>query len=311
MITVPDGLRESSAQAFGEEGVKWCATLPDLVAEYSERWRLTLDLPEGAEPWFGFCGIVVPVRTPSSEPAVLKISWPDDDTAHEHLALAAWAGNRAVRLLAADGPCRALLLEQLDADRDLRALPVDDAIRVLVDLLVGLAEHDAPAGIDTQEDLAARWIEQLPWRWREVSPPYPEAMLNRAVHIARELGPGSGRRLIHTDLHYENVLASLPESAATRGEWLAIDPKPVAGDPEFGVLPLLWNRLEELDPADPAADLRHRMRLAAEVGGLDLDLVRDWSIARLVETVIWDSEIGAGDGDHHPGWIVEALTGGS
>jgi streptomycin 6-kinase len=310
MITVPAGLRESSAQAFGDDGVMWCASLPDLVAEYPERWKLTLDLAEGAEPWFGFCGIVVPVRTDSGEQAVLKVSWPDDDTAHEHLALAAWAGNRAVQLLAADGPRRALLLERLDASRDLRALPVDDAIHVLVDLLLALAEKSAPAEIDTQTDLAARWIEQLPRRWREVNPPYPDTMLMRAVSAARELGPSSGRRLIHTDLHYENVLASLPENTARRGVWLAIDPKPIAGDPEFGVLPLLWNRLEELDPTDPGADLRRRMRLAAEVGGLDIDLVRDWSIARLAETIIWDSEIGTGEGDHHPGWTFEALTGG-
>lgn len=311
MITVPAGLRDASARAFGEEGVEWCARLPDMVAEYSERWELTLDLPVGAEPWFGFCGIVVPVRDVSGEPAVLKISWPDDDTAHEHLALAAWAGHRAVRLLAADGPRRALLLERLDADRDLRALQVDDAIQVLVDLLVGLAEHPAPAGINTQEDLAAGWIEELPRRWREVNPPYPETMLEQAVSVARELGPGSGRGLIHTDLHYENVLASLPENAARRGEWLVTDPKPIAGDPEFGVLPLLWNRLGELDPADQAADLRRRMHVAAEVGGLDIDLVRGWSIARLVETTIWDAEIGAGEGDHHPAWIAEVLTGGS
>jgi hypothetical protein len=52
MITVPTGLRDSSARAFGR-GVEWCARLPDMVAEYSERWELTLDLPVGAEPWFG------------------------------------------------------------------------------------------------------------------------------------------------------------------------------------------------------------------------------------------------------------------
>jgi streptomycin 6-kinase len=152
------------------------------------------------------------------------------------------------------------------------------------------------------------YAHDVPRRWREANPPYPDTMLEQAVSVARELGPESGRGLIHTDLHYENVLASLPESAARRGEWLAIDPKPITWDPEFWVLPLLWNRLGV--PADPAADLPRRMRVAAEVGGLDIDLVRGWSIARLVETTIWDAEIGAGEGDHHPAWIAEVLTGG-
>ena len=47
--------------------------------------------------------------------------------------------------------------------------------------------------------------------------------------------------LIHADLHYENVMA------ADREPWLAIDPKPVSGDPHYELAPMLWNRVEELD----------------------------------------------------------------
>ena len=46
--------------------------------------------------------------------------------------------------------------------------------------------------------------------------------------------------MIHGDLHYENVLA------ADREPWLAIDPKPMAGDPHYEVAPMLWNRWDEV-----------------------------------------------------------------
>src|SRR5690606_1654359 len=111
MITVPAGFRDSALATFGTAGAEFCKTLPAVVDEYAARWSLTLDLPAGAEPWYGMCGIVVPVRTPAGEAAVLKISWADEETEHEHTALAAWSGNGAVRLLAADGARRVLLLE--------------------------------------------------------------------------------------------------------------------------------------------------------------------------------------------------------
>ena len=50
-------------------------------------------------------------------------------------------------------------------------------------------------------------------------------------------------RLLHTDLHYANVLG------AYRSPWLAIDPKPMAGDVAFEVAPALWNRADSWAPA--------------------------------------------------------------
>ena len=35
--------------------------------------------------------------------------------------------------------------------------------------------------------------------------------------------------------------------AADRQPWLAIDPKPMSGDPHYELAPMLWNRFEELD----------------------------------------------------------------
>ncbi|MFI5426222.1 aminoglycoside phosphotransferase family protein [Aeromicrobium sp. UC242_57] len=83
----------------------------------------------------------------------------------------------------------------------------------------------------------------------------PRRIVEQAIRLGRSFvdDPDSVGRLIHADLHYENVLA------AERAPWLAIDPKPVSGDPHYEVAPLLWNRWDEavatgdVRACDPAA----------------------------------------------------------
>ena len=58
--------------------------------------------------------------------------------------------------------------------------------------------------------------------------------------------------MIHGDLHYENVMA------ADREPWLAIDPKPMSGDPHYELAPMLWNRFEELATGDVRDGVRRR-----------------------------------------------------
>ncbi|MGI8416431.1 MAG: aminoglycoside phosphotransferase family protein [Nakamurella sp.] len=49
-------------------------------------------------------------------------------------------------------------------------------------------------------------------------------------------GTDRGGRDGQPDLHYENVVDS-------GDSWVMVDPKPVIGDPEFGLAPLLRRRL--------------------------------------------------------------------
>ena len=80
-------------------------------------------------------------------------------------------------------------------------------------------------------------------------------------------------RLVHTDLHYENVLA------ADREPWLVIDPKPLSGDPHYEPAPMLWNRWDEASPgrrtATPCAAASTPL---VDAAGLDEDRARDWVV---------------------------------
>jgi hypothetical protein len=64
-----------------------------------DQWNLLRD-GEGIQ---GSGSMVLPVRTSDGGQAVLKVTLPDDESEHEHLALRRrWGGGGAVRLLSAD-----------------------------------------------------------------------------------------------------------------------------------------------------------------------------------------------------------------
>jgi streptomycin 6-kinase len=81
--------------------------------------------------------------------------------------------------------------------------------------------------------------------------------------------------MLHSDLHYANVLA------ADRADWLAIDPKPISGDPHHELAPMLWNRWEEL-AGDVRAGVRRRFHTLVDAAGLDEDRARDWVVVRMM-----------------------------
>ncbi|MDV9202930.1 aminoglycoside phosphotransferase family protein, partial [Streptomyces sp. Wh19] len=96
-----------------------------------------------------------------------------------------------------------------------------------------------------------------------------------------------GDRLLHWDLHYDNVLAG------EREPWLAIDPEPLAGDPGFDLMPAMHNRWDEIVATGdvPRAVLRRFDRLT-EVLGLDRQRAIGWTLGRVLQNALWDIEDG-------------------
>ncbi len=266
---------EFAAQA-SVEGRAWIAALPVLVDRLCRRWRLQL---EDGLAGRGYHGVVVPVRR-GAERCVLKLTWPAERAVDEARALAAWRGGGAVLLLEADPQAGALLLERLDPTRTLDSLDLRAAAQVAGSLLRRLA-IPAPEEIHPLRALADTIAASLPGRQARLGRPVPEGWLAIAAGLAHELGASAGDRLVHADLHYGNVLAGHRES------WLAIDPKPVAGDPEHAVPELLWTRVDEL--ADAAA-IRRLLGILVGSGGLDGEKARGWAIVRCVDYWLWGLE---------------------
>jgi Streptomycin 6-kinase len=255
-------------------GEDWLQALPGLLGDLLDEWELE---PTGRS-MSGFCSVVIPVRVlRTGDPAVLKVSWPHPEAATEALALQTWNGHGAVRLVRADPARFALLLERLGT-RDLTDVPIDDACAVIGDLLSTLRRPPHPR-VPRLTDYAARQALEL----HAAPPVIPRRYLDQAAALARELvaRPPSEERLLHTDLHYANVLA------AERAPWLAIDPKPMAGDPAFEVAPALWNRADELGTGSQVRwSLRRRLEIICERGGLDEGRARAWTIVREADNAL-------------------------
>ncbi|MEV4493793.1 aminoglycoside phosphotransferase family protein [Micromonospora coxensis] len=266
-MEIPDRLSWVRRVPAGRE---WLAVLPHRRDECARRWSLRLGPPFP----YAFASLAMPAELPDGTPAVLKLQYPDQDSLHEPDALDAWAGDGAVRLLARDSERRALLVERCHPGTPLYDLPSDEALDVVAGLLPRLWR---PAGtpFTPLAEEATGWLSRMPEKWERAGRPYERRLLDVAVGRLTELIGDQGEQvLVNQDLHAGNVLR------ATREPWLVIDPKPLAGEREFSVVPIV--RGGELGHS---AEAVHR-RLDRITGalGLDRERVLGWTIG---QTLAW------------------------
>jgi len=229
--------------------------------------------------------LVQAVVTTDGQDAVLKIQKPHRESEHEAAALELWDGDGAIRLLDQDPDEHALLLERCLPGTPLWEAGREAALDVFVELL---PRSWKPAGHPFRPlaDEAAWWAEYLPSQDWSAAP----EVLDAALEALRELPSTQGEQvLVNQDLHAENVLA------AQREPWLAIDPKPLAGEREFGVAPIV----RSFELGHSKQDVIYRFdRLTSELG-LDRERARGWTI---VQTTAWD------EGDTWHSEVVEWLS---
>ncbi|MFE9902044.1 aminoglycoside phosphotransferase family protein [Streptomyces achromogenes] len=276
VIDIPGELAETQERYNGAAGKAFIAALPDLAAEFLDRWGLRLDGPS----MNGVSALVLPVVRADGVRAVLKLQLLDEESEGEPVALRAWDGDGAVRLLDHDPDTGTMLLERLDERRMLAHLAdTREAVLVIARLLAHLTSFPAPAGLRRLGDITARMLERTPRALDRIPDPAARRILADCAAAVREVAGEPGDRLLHWDLHDENVLA------AERADWLAIDPKPLAGDPGFELWPALDNRFE-------AAEVRWRFDAMTDVLGLDRARARAWTYGRLLQNALWDVEDG-------------------
>ena len=255
------------------------------VQAAAERWSLTL-----GEPFVqGAAGYATRAALADGTLVVLKLVDPHHESEHEADALELWDGDGAVRLIARDDPGHQLLLERCVPGTPLSTIDQDAALDVLSGLLRRLWKPAGPP-FHTLADEAAWWAGYLPTRWRG-----ERRLLEAGLSALRELPSTQGVQvLLHQDLHGHNVLA------AEREPWLVIDPKPLVGEREFAVAPIV----RSLELGERRRDVLHRFdRLTAELG-LDRERARGWTIA---QTVAWTPEADADAAWHFQlaRWMLE------
>ena len=190
-------------------------------------------------------------------------------------------------MLAADGD--AVLLERADDGDGLAALARsgpdgdDEATRILC--RVGSRLH--AAGRDPRPhglfDLR-RWFRDL----LTSTDAGPEGLLAAPADTAEELlAHPAGDVVLHGDLHHGNVL-----HFGERG-WLAIDPKPLHGDPGFDVANILCN--PDAAVALAPGRLERTVAVIAAETGMPRQRVLSWALAWGALSSLWSAQDG-GDG---------------
>jgi streptomycin 6-kinase len=274
---LPEGVRGLSADVAGRA---WLSMLPRLFEEVVEAWQLDVGEPFDD----GAAGLTLSAVC-AGQPVVLKLQFPHREAEHEAAALMAWDGEGAVRLLAHDPERQALLLERCRPGTPLYELEQDAALDVVIGLLPRLwRPTDQP--FVSLADEAGHWAETLPAVWERAGQPFGRGLLESALTLITELVPTQGEQvLVHQDLHAGNVLC------AEREPWLVIDPKPLLGEREFGLAPII--RGAELGHS--RAHVLHRLdRLSGELA-LDRDRACGWAfvqtLAWSIDTVVWPEMI--------------------
>jgi streptomycin 6-kinase len=260
----------------------WVSGLPGLAAEVLDTWDLRPDGPVR----HGMAAVVLPVVTADGTPAVLKLQEPRVETTGALIGLRAWDGHGAVRLLEGDAATGAMLLERLDADRPLSTVEDDgEAMGILAGLLARLAAVPAPVGLRQLADVAAGMLAQAPRAAAALADPAEQRLVRTCASAVAELSGEPGDRLLHWDLHPDNVLAG------DREPWLAIDPESLAGDPAFDLLPALDSRWERVAGDVDRTILRRFDQLTEAIGG-DRERAVGWTLGRVLQNALWDVEDG-------------------
>lgn len=250
-------------------GPEWLENLSESTRRQCLLWDLQLD---GAPFDGGHTALVLPVVR-QKRPLALKLQFPDPEVENEATALAEWNGDGAVRLVKHDSNRHALLLERCIPGEPLANCTQKDPLGTAIEILVKLTKPTQFPYRALNEE-AAKWANGIPLAWERAGRPCETALLDTALDHLDELLAWDGEPvLLNQDLHGLNILNS------ERG-WLAIDPKPLRGDPDFSGVSLL--RSFELGHSEK--EVLSRLDRLTETLGCNRDRLRRWC---LLQTLAW------------------------
>jgi streptomycin 6-kinase len=246
----------------------WLETLPQLLDKLVDLWSLRLEAPFEHG---GTCSWICPVVRADGTPVVLKLAMPHMEGEHETAGLRYWKGRSVVKLLEANEDSGAMLLERCLPGTTLREEPEPAQDVILAGILRRIWEpYTVKTGLSEFRPLSVMidfWCEETTAQKHL----WPDGgLVDEGLRAMKELArPALTDVLLATDLHAGNVLR------AEREPWLAIDPKPFAGDRAYDPVQHLMNCETRLH-RDPAGVVER----IAGLTEVDPERLRLWTFAR-------------------------------
>jgi streptomycin 6-kinase len=254
--------------------------MPD-IAEATERWHLASVTPIADTPG----SLVYRARQPDGHTVVAKILKPrgmGEITGMDYLA---WRdGHGAVRLLARDA--NACLLEDAGA-RTLEDVRQSDGEAIATEIFAGLLRQLQaptrrlfPMGL---VPLSQHFVALLSQRTNV--PPVQEANIGWAADVARGLLSRQTNVMpLHGDLHHENILSD------GSGQWRAIDPHGLIGDPVYDAANFFGNPLGRPDVTCDEARIRLLAGCLAPALGCSENKVLRYAAAHAGLSACWSMD---------------------
>lgn len=219
------------------------------------------------------------------QPVVLKVVKRTEDEWLSGAVLHAFEGRGVVRVF--DYVEGALLLERLSPGSSLVSMAThgrdDQATGIVADVIGRMSPQDAIAGVPTVED----WGLGFGHCQARDDNLIPRGLVEDARLVYSKLCVSqSRRRLLHGDLHHDNVLLD-----SERG-WLAVDPKGVVGELEYEVGAALRNPHKQPELFASQARITRRVDRFERELHLDAGRVLAWAFSQAVLAAIWAIEDG-------------------
>lgn len=180
-----------------------------------------------------------------------------------------------------------MLLERCEPGGELGVadhLPVEERLLAGAVLLTRLwvTPPAYRTGLERLADVTAEWADLVEARMERFRPGFDPGLVAHGTRLLRELPVSAAREVVlHGDFNPGNVLA------ARREPWLAIDAKPMIGDPAYDPWPLLEQVDDPFAHPEPRRVLAERSALLAGALGEDVRRLQAWAVARRVETALW------------------------
>lgn len=268
----------------------WDATAAELVQTMLDRWHL---IP-GEAYVGGEAASVLAVTMRDGTPAVLKVGFPHAEAVGEALALEVWSElspELCPRVIRQDPWTWSMLLEQVRPGIPLSrsGRPARHALELACDVYARAAACPIPAGIPSLGDIVGGY---LPAVYARLDSARSELVglgaydtVARGLDTAHELtASDSGEWFLHGDFNPGNLLL---DTTRETERWLVIDPKPMRGDREFDLWPLVEQLGSPWTRSDPSEVLARQLRLVCERLRCDYERAARWACARAALTVSW------------------------
>lgn len=276
---LPRRFTQNALGVCGSKGKEWLNDLPQIIEELSASWSLEV---ENSFPNLSY-NYVAPCVCEGSIEAVLKIGLPEEkpEIFNEADFLRVSNGAGTVKFLMFDKKHRAILLEKLSPGKHLKEIFCGNepqAIKIAIDVMRKLWRKPiANSEFRRLED----WFEGFD---RAENTDFPQEYVRKAQGFFCELN-SSQKRLIHGDLHHENILST------TREPFLAIDPKGIIGDTGYEISVFLNNHLWWLASKPNLGEkLNDAVRQFSEAFAIEPQDLRKWAYAQMVLSAWWTFE---------------------